>query len=306
MRIYLPTAILGLSLGIVSSNAWALFGGNTELERRVSRLEQQLNSTNQADLLMKLERLQQENQQLRGELETQSHALDALKRRQQELFNDLDQRLRGQQAGGGTVPPPPVGGGYGSGYGGSPSLPGGESPPPRQPADAGVPGLSLPPSTAQESAPSPVEVAAPPIDAGQPPAPPRQQAADPHQEAAYQAAFALLKKGDYQRAADSFKSFLAAYPRGPFSDSAQYWMGEARYVMQDFDGAMEAFQKVLSVYPYSAKAPDATLKMGYVHYEKRNWSQARTLLTQVTTKYPSTTAADLARKRLAQITQEGH
>lgn len=291
------TLLLGLSLGLVSSNSWALFGGGGDLDRRVARLEQIMNNSNQADLVMKVERLQQENQQLRGELEIQGHALDALKRRQQELFNDLDQRLRG--AGGGA----PAAQSGTAGNGGL-SLPGGEAPAPSRPGP-GAPGLSLPPSTPPQGAAGP-ETGGAPIDAGQPPAPPPQSMADPHQEAAYQAAFDQLKKGEYQRAAESFKAFLAAYPQGPFSDNAQYWLGEARYVMQDFDGALAEFQKVIGNYPYSAKAPDSLLKMGFIHHEKRNWSQARTMLTQVTTKYPSTTAADLARKRLAQITQEGH
>ncbi|MBU0498864.1 MAG: tol-pal system protein YbgF [Gammaproteobacteria bacterium] len=289
--------LLGLSLGFVSSNSWALFGGNSDLDRRVARLEQVMNNSNQADLVMKIERLQQENQQLRGELEIQGHALDALKRRQQELYNDLDQRIRGTTGG---VPAGQPGAAGNGGF----SLPGGEAPAPSQPGP-GAPGLSIPPSYPPQGAAGP-EAAGTPIDTSQPPVAPPQSVADPHQEAAYQAAFEQLKKGEYQRAAESFRAFLSAYPQGPYSDNAQYWLGEASYVMQDFDGALAEFQKVISNYPYSAKAPDSLLKMGFIHHERRNWSQARAMLTQITTKYPSTTVADLARKRLAQITQEGH
>jgi len=286
--------LLGLSLGLVSPNSWALFGENSDLERRVARLEQALNNSSQADLVMKVERLQQENQQLRGELEIQGHALDAMKRRQQDLYNDLDLRLKGQ-AGGGAVPPasqPASTGNVGL------SLPGGEPAPPPPQGAAGSP----PSQPAQEPAPERGAT----VDAGQPPVPPRQQAPDPHQEAAYQASFEQLKKGEYQRAAESFSAFLSSYPVGPYSDNAQYWLGEARYVMQDFDGALAEFQKVVSNYPYSAKVPDSLLKMGFIQHEKKNWSQARSLLNQVISKYPSTTPAELARKRLARIGQEGH
>jgi len=274
--------LLGLSLGLVSPNSWALFGENSDLERRVARLEQALNNSSQADLVMKVERLQQENQQLRGELEIQGHALDAMKRRQQDLYNDLDLRLKGQ-AGGGAVPPasqPTSTGNVGL------SLPGGEPAPPPSQGAAGSPGPN-PSQPAQE--PAPERGAA--VDAGQPPVPPRQQAPDPHQEAAYQASFEQLKKGEYQRAAESFSAFLSSYPVGPYSDNAQYWLGEARYVMQDFDGALAEFQKVVSNYPYSAKVPDSLLKMGFIQHEKKNWSQARSLLNQVISKYPSTRRA---------------
>lgn len=292
--------LLGLSLGLVSPNSWALFGENSDLERRVARLEQSLNNSSQADLVMKVERLQQENQQLRGELEIQGHALDAMKRRQQDLYNDLDLRLKGQ-AGGGAAPPALQPGSAGTG---GFSLPGGETAPPPSQETAGSPG----PKPAQPSypPPEPAPEKAAAVDAGQPPVPPRQQAPDPHQEAAYQASFEQLKKGEYQRAAESFSAFLSSYPVGPYSDNAQYWLGEARYVMQDFDGALAEFQKVVSNYPYSAKVPDSLLKMGFIQHEKKNWSQARSLLNQVISKYPSTTPAELARKRLARIGQEGH
>ena len=47
---------------------------------------------------------------------------------------------------------------------------------------------------------------------------------------AYQAAFDLLKAGQYDRAIPAFQSFLAAYPGSQLADNAQYWLGEAFYV----------------------------------------------------------------------------
>lgn len=89
--------------GLVFVGAWALlqgtealalFGGdNSNLARRVERIEQRLSGANQGDLVMQLERLQQEVQQLRGELEVQQHTLDAMNRRLQDQYRDLDSRI---------------------------------------------------------------------------------------------------------------------------------------------------------------------------------------------------------------------
>jgi len=279
MNMRILTLVFGLSLSFAAPQAWALFGGNNNaLEKRVARLEQLLQRSNQADMVMQLEQLQREIQQLRGELEIQGHALDAMKRRQNDLYSDLDQRLKGQ-----------VGGSAAASADGS-SLAGQSAPaiPPLQ-LDApssqsgGGEGLS---TSVQASAPS--------------------QIADPHQEAAYRASFEQLKKGEYQNATVSFKSFLAAYPRGPYADKAQYWLGEAFYVMQDYDSSLAEFGKLVKNYSYSLKVPDALLKMGLIQYEKQNWAEARAYLTKVSGEYPSSSAAGQAKKRLDLMRQEGH
>ena len=63
------------------------------LEERVSRLERTINSETLVELLQQVERLQQEVQELRGELEVQAHELSQLKLRQRELYFDIDRRM---------------------------------------------------------------------------------------------------------------------------------------------------------------------------------------------------------------------
>ena len=272
MNMRILPLVIGLSLTLAAPQAWALFGGNNKaLERRVAQLEQLLQSSNQADTVMQLERLQNEIQQLRGELEIQGHALDAMKRRQNDLYSDLDQRLKGQ-----TTASQAAGA---SGQTGST-----------------IPPLQLGVGTPQASGSTPSVLQ--PTASNQP--------ADPHQEAAYHASFDLLKQGEYQAATVSFKSFLAAYPRGPFAAKAQYWLGEAFYVMQDYDSSLAEFDKLVKNYPYSQKVADALLKMGFIQYEKQSWDEARAHLKKVVSKYPSSAAAGSAKKRLDRIRQEGH
>ena len=63
------------------------------LEERVERLERAINSETLVELLQQVQRLQREVQELRGELEVQSHEVSQLKQRQRELYLDIDRRM---------------------------------------------------------------------------------------------------------------------------------------------------------------------------------------------------------------------
>ncbi|MDZ7787334.1 MAG: tol-pal system protein YbgF [Halofilum sp. (in: g-proteobacteria)] len=121
---------------------------------------------------------------------------------------------------------------------------------------------------------------------------------------AYDAAFGLLKDGRYSEAASAFSDFVEKYPEGPYSDNAQYWLGESRYVTRDFGAALEAFRKVVSNYPDSAKVPDARLKIGYSLYELERIDEAREALEQVMQEHDNSAVARLAEERLLKIKEE--
>jgi tol-pal system protein YbgF len=122
----------------------------------------------------------------------------------------------------------------------------------------------------------------------------------------YQAAFNLLKDGQYDRAIAAFQKFLAAYPDSPLADNAQYWLGEAFYVNKTYPDAMAAFQRVIDKYPQSRKLPDALLKIGFCRYEMKQWEPARQILGQVVARYADTPAGRLAQQRLDRMTAEKH
>ncbi len=60
-------------------------------ENRLQRIERQVRKI--SVLMLKLENIQAENRQLRGELEEQQHLLTQFKRHQQELARDFDERI---------------------------------------------------------------------------------------------------------------------------------------------------------------------------------------------------------------------
>jgi tol-pal system protein YbgF len=125
-------------------------------------------------------------------------------------------------------------------------------------------------------------------------------------KASYQAAFNLLKEGQYDHAIGAFQKFLASYPDSSLADNAQYWLGEAYYVNRAYPEAQAAFQRVVDKYPQSRKLPDALLKIGYCRYELKQWESARQELGQVVARFTDTPAAHLAQQRLDKMSAEKH
>lgn len=122
----------------------------------------------------------------------------------------------------------------------------------------------------------------------------------------YQAAFELLKSGQYEKATTAFQQFLVTFPDSALADNAQYWLGESYYVTRRYDDALKAFRTVVDKYPESRKLPDAWLKIGYTQYEMKAWKPAREALTRVQREFPDSSAAPEATKRLERMKSEGH
>ena len=280
------------------------------------------------ELIQQLSRLETELRQVRGELEHLAYENQRLTTRQNELFLDLDQRLQVIEKADqppsanplviGSVLPP----GQQLNQPSTVVLPGqapGSAPPASLPvnqpftvAPSSQP-LNQPPTVIPSSQPpvatSPnLPLNQPPTVAlvGQPPAAGiiPTDPVDPEKEKAdYKQAFDLLKLGKYQEAVAAYKIFLQRYPNGKYAGNAQYWLGEAWYVMRQYLKALAAFQKVLTDYPQS-KAPDAMLKIAYVLGELGRLEEAKATLAELKTKYPNTTPAQLADNRLRQMQWE--
>lgn len=86
--------IVAALLGILSASVWA----DSATDARLGRIERQLDARGLVDMSNRIEQLQRDVQQLRGELEVQNHALKEMRRRQKELYLDTDRRLRQLEA----------------------------------------------------------------------------------------------------------------------------------------------------------------------------------------------------------------
>ena len=61
------------------------------MQQRIEVLERKVRLI--SELVLRLDSLQREVQQLRGDVEVQNHALETMKQRQRDLYLDLDSRL---------------------------------------------------------------------------------------------------------------------------------------------------------------------------------------------------------------------
>ncbi len=258
--------VLLICLLVVGANASAISKG--ELETRIKQLERKLDSRGLVDLLEQVSSLQSEVQQLRGEIEVQTHNMESLQKRQRDLYLDIDRRLHRLEAGGVQQP---VAGTEGS------------APAAAAPAPAGVAAQPAGTMAAATAALNPAD-----------------------QRKDYDSALEQLKDGSYNEASSAFKAFLEKYPGSSYADNAQYWLGEVSYVTRQFQPALNEFGKVLDNHPDSPKVADAKLKMGYIQYELKDWAKAQELLNQVVKGYPGTTTARLAQERLDRMKREGH
>ena len=259
--------IAGLS-GIVP--AFAQSGGSAgDLEKRVVRLERLIENQVFKEMLERLEDVQRELAELRGQQEMHDHKIRRLVDRQRELYMDLDRRLAVLERGGAVVETAPTGSDGGGDSAAAPSSPTGSGD-----AAAAGEGRTL----------SPADAAA--------------------EQAAYEKAFNLLTEGRYEQARQAFSQFLAAYPQGNHSGNAQYWLAESYYLSRDFDRALQEFRKVFDQYPGNPKVSRAKLKIGFVHFERGDWVAARRALEGVTRQYPGTAPARLAQQRLAEMKKE--
>ncbi|GMR19645.1 MAG: tol-pal system protein YbgF [Gammaproteobacteria bacterium] len=122
---------------------------------------------------------------------------------------------------------------------------------------------------------------------------------------AYEAAFALMKQGAYDKAIKAFREFLLKHPKSRYAGNAQYWIAEAHYYQRKLKQALADFNKVLADYPDSPKVPDAMLKIGFTYFEMEDWAKARQSLEQVVQRYPNTRTAKSAQQRLQKLQKAG-
>ncbi len=263
-----------------------------QLSEDMSRLSRLIDNRAMLEMIQLVDNLSEEISQLNGAIEQQGFDIDEIKKRQRELYLDIDRRLRDLESGAMAAAP---------------------SQPITVPQVATTPSVETPAAsqTTQSSTPAPA------------PAPPPEPAASSSQtttasisatpsvtqseeKAAYQAAFDTLKEGRYKKAKTELKAFLGKFPNSSYAGNAQYWLGEAHYVTRNFDQGITEFQKVLETYPNSNKVPDAMLKLGYTFYELKQFPQAKQILQDLRQRYPKSTASRLAAKRLDRIRKEGY
>ena len=108
---------------------------------------------------------------------------------------------------------------------------------------------------------------------------------------AYEAAYALLKTGDYDRAEQAFLKFMADYPTSTYLGNANYWLGESYYARGQYAEAAGLFADGFTKYKDNTKAPDNMLKLGLTMKQLGKKSEACTAFKGLTNEFPKANEA---------------
>lgn len=129
----------------------------------------------------------------------------------------------------------------------------------------------------------------------------REFAAEPGEQRAFDAALAVMRKGDFPAAANAFADLLRRFPLSGYRGSALFWQGNALYATRDYNGALGAFRALIQAAPEHARAPEAVLSIANCQVELKDVPAARKTLEGLLTSYPQSEAAATARERLARL-----
>ena len=219
--------------------------------------------------MVRVDSLQSELQRFVGEIELQKHTLDEIKKRQRDLYLDIDRRIlqieRRSGSSSASVDIPST-----------PSV--GE--PKRDTSNGSYAGST---STAAVTSST------------------KRNKVKEGEQIAYQKAFDLLRALRYEKATQAFRQFLNDYPDGRYAHIAQYWLAETSYHTRKYEVAVKDYQTLINQYPKSPKRADALLKIGYSQFELKSYSKAKSVLNKLIKAYPGTTEAGQGENLLQKI-----
>lgn len=228
------------------------------------------NINDNAKLIDKIQSLQQEVQELRGQLEVQAHDLKLLQQQQVAFYKDLDSRLANVPAKSQTKPATDI------------TL---SSQTPAQ--QVTTPTVAPTKTVKATTAPQPVSAVS------------RINPAD--EQISYLAAYELIKNKRYDDAISAMQIFVQKYPKGGYTANAEYWLGELYLVKKNYPKAIEHFEVVLEQFPSSSKSAASMLKVGYAFAATGDKQEAKKRFQQVINTYPDTPTAQLAQTKLESI-----
>jgi tol-pal system protein YbgF len=125
--------------------------------------------------------------------------------------------------------------------------------------------------------------------------------ADPAEKQEFEAALAVLRKGDFAPAQAAFTSFLKRYPQSGYKAPALFWLGNAQYASRNYREAVVNFRALVAADPEHMRAPEAVLAIANCQVELKDTKGARKTLEDLLKAYPQSEAASVAKDRLAKL-----
>jgi tol-pal system protein YbgF len=106
----------------------------------------------------------------------------------------------------------------------------------------------------------------------------------------YDAALALARSKQYDRALEALTAFLVRYPDHTYAENAMYWRGECFFAKGDYGKAAEQFEGLTARFPFGNKTPDALLKLGLSQQRLGSQEQAQKTFAELKDRYPKSDA----------------
>lgn len=129
----------------------------------------------------------------------------------------------------------------------------------------------------------------------------REFLAEPAEKRDYDAALALFRQGEFERAQVNFSEFLRRYPQSGYGPATLFWLGNAQYALKDYKAAVSQFRMLLSVVPDHPKASETMLSLANSQIELKDTKAARKTLEDLVRAHPQTEAAAVAKDRLQKL-----
>ncbi len=117
----------------------------------------------------------------------------------------------------------------------------------------------------------------------------------------FDAALAVLRKGDFVAAQSAFVEFDKRYPASGYKPSVLFWLGNAQYALRTYKEAIVNFKTLLTIAPEHIRAPEAALSIANCQIELKDTKAARKTLEDLAKVYPESEAASVAKDRLSKL-----
>ncbi|STX52509.1 outer membrane protein [Legionella busanensis] len=236
-------------------------------------------STN-VELLDKLKSLQQELQELRGQLEVQAHNLKTLQEQQLTFYQDINTRLKSTNPAATSAATKIIN-----------SMKRATEPSIDEVGTKKAETPAVKPYSEKQTK-AKLEFKGSLTAANKNPA---------DEQISYLAAYDLVKNKQFDDALSAMQNFVTRYPQGGYTANAHYWLGELYMVKKNYASAIEHFETVLTRFPTSSKTAACLLKIGYALAASGQEIEARQRLQEVVKNYPDTPTAELAAAKLKSI-----
>ena len=125
--------------------------------------------------------------------------------------------------------------------------------------------------------------------------------ADPAEKQEFDAALAVLRKGEFAPAQTAFSNFLKRYPQSGYKAPALFWLGNAQYALRNYKDAITNFRLLVATDSEHVRAPEAVLAIANCQVELKDTKAARKTLEDLIKAYPQSEASSVAKDRLTKL-----